>query len=91
MHERNTFGKSGFPFSAATDYVEPKLEDLPGLQEFFRRQIILAWNSRLTSQHVDGVANAVAKLLDASTRASDPRPANAREGYLPQRVEEKVS
>jgi len=88
--KRNTFGQSGFPYSAATDYVQPKMEDLPGLQEFFRRQIILAWNSRLTSQHVDGVANAIAKLLDASGRASDTRPA-ARESYLPERVEEKVS
>ncbi len=89
--KRQTFGKSGYPFSAATDYVEPKLEDLPGLSEFFRRQIILAWNSRLTSQHVDGVASAVAKLLDASKGASDARPSGARESYLPKPVEEKVS
>ena len=88
--KRNTFGTSGFPYSAATDYVPPKIEDLPGLQEFFRRQIILSWNSRLTARHVDGVANAVAKLLDAS-KASDARPTGAREGYLPKRVENRPS
>jgi len=70
--------------------VPPKMEDLPGLQEFFRRQIILSWNSRLTARHVDGVANAVAKLLDAS-KASDARPTGAREGYLPKRVENRPS
>jgi dTDP-4-amino-4,6-dideoxygalactose transaminase/predicted dehydrogenase len=89
--KRNTFGTSGYPFSAAADYVPPRMEDLPGLQEFFRRQIILTWNSRVTARHVDGIANAVAKLLEASGRVGDARPAGAREGYLPKRVENRPS
>jgi dTDP-4-amino-4,6-dideoxygalactose transaminase/predicted dehydrogenase len=68
--KRKTFGQSGFPFSA-TDYVAPKLEDMPGLQEFFHRQIIIAWNSRLTTQHVDAVANAFEKLLRGTTRNAE--------------------
>ena len=75
--------QSGFPFSADRLHVRRSCEDLPGLQEFFRRQIILAWNSRITTQHVDGVASAVAKLLDASGSApATTRPAADRRGYV---------
>jgi len=88
--KRNTFGKSGYPFSAV-DYVPQKIEDLPGLSEFFRRQIIIAWNSRLTSRHVDGVANAVEKLVRASASASEARTPSRREGYLPNPVENRPS
>jgi len=75
--KRRTFGESGYPLSAV-NYTPPKRKDLPGLDEFFRRQIILAWNSRLKPANTDGVAEAVDKLLralghrpDASAR--DPR------------------
>ncbi len=88
--KRKTFGNSGYPFSA-TDYVPQKMEDLPGLQEFFRRQIILAWNSRITTQHVDGVANAVKKLLSAASPSNESRTSGPREGYLPNRVENRPS
>ena len=88
--KRKTYGTSGYPFNA-TDYVPPQMEELPGLQEFFRRQIILSWNSRLTAQHVDGVANAVEKLLRATAPANESRAIGARESYLPQRVEDRPS
>ena len=89
--KRNTFGSSGYPFSA-TDYVTPDIKDFPGLREFFQRQIILMWNSRLTAQHVDGVANAVEKVLRAATPASEPRvPDRREERYIPSPVENRPS
>ena len=84
--KRNTFGQSGYPFSA-TGYTPPKMEDLPGLNEFFRRQIILAWNSRVKARHVDDVANAVDKLLRAITRTAEQRPSTLREAHFGNRVE----
>jgi len=89
--KRNTFGSSGYPYSA-TDYVAPDIKDFPGLREFFQRQIILMWNSRLTAQHVDGVANAVEKVLRAATPASEPRvPDRREERYIPSPVENRPS
>jgi dTDP-4-amino-4,6-dideoxygalactose transaminase len=62
IQKRRTFGNSGYPLSAV-DYTPPKREDLPGLDEFFRRQIIVSWNSRMKTAHVEGIARAVEKLL----------------------------
>ena len=67
--KRNTFGRSGYPFSAV-DYTLPTRADFPGLEEFFRRQIILSWNSRLSSKDIDDTAHAVGKVLAATTRVS---------------------
>jgi len=79
IQKRRTFGSSGYPLSAV-DYTPPKREDLPGLDEFFQRQIIVSWNSRLTGVHVDGIARAVEKLLP--TRAGAPAPENAQTADL---------
>ena len=66
--KRQTFGKSGYPLDAPS-YAAPKLEDFPGLNEFFRRQILLSWNSRITAKHVDHVAEAIDKVLRAASPA----------------------
>jgi perosamine synthetase len=65
--KRKTFGQSGYPFSAV-EYVPPRREDFPGLEEFLRRQIIMEWNSRITSKDIDSAARAIGKLLRAITR-----------------------
>ena len=79
IQKRRTFGSSGYPLSAV-DYTPPKREDLPGLDEFFRRQIIVSWNSRMKTAHVEGIARAVEKLLP--TRAGAPAPENAQTADL---------
>jgi dTDP-4-amino-4,6-dideoxygalactose transaminase/predicted dehydrogenase len=86
--KRNTFGQSGFPFSA-TEYTVPKLEDLPGLQEFLRRQIILAWNSRITPKHVESLAEAFEKIVRAATHSGRHR-APAHESHLANQLEDQT-
>ncbi|MEP7097763.1 MAG: DegT/DnrJ/EryC1/StrS family aminotransferase, partial [Dokdonella sp.] len=86
--KRNTFGQSGFPFSA-TEYTVPKLEDLPGLQEFFRRQIILAWNSRITLKHVESLADAFEKIVRAATHSGAHR-APVRAAHLATQLEDQT-
>ncbi len=88
--KRKTFGDSGYPFSAA-EYSPPKREDFPGLEEFLRRQIILAWNSRLTSRDVDGVARAVEKLVTVITRASERQSGGVQQASLANRYGNRAS
>ena len=81
--KRQTYGKGGYPFSLADNYRMPVRADFPGLEDFLRRQIILSWNSRLTSREAEGVANAVGKVLSAiaGSTATNRVASERREAY----------
>ena len=64
--EQRTFGRSRFPFSAI-DYRPPQRCEFPGLEEFFRRQLIMSWSSRATPAHAGQIAEAVRKVVTAAT------------------------
>jgi len=87
--KHRTYGNSGYPFDAA-GYSQPKREDFPGLEEFFRRQIILAWNSRITPRHVDGVALAIGKLLQSLSRTVRHATSDVAVPYADAALEERV-
>jgi dTDP-4-amino-4,6-dideoxygalactose transaminase/predicted dehydrogenase len=59
-HQR-TYGDSRYPFSAFP-YEPPDLSDFPGLQEFGRRLLFMAWSHNVRPSQVDGIASAVRKV-----------------------------
>jgi len=88
--KRKTFGESGYPLNAV-NYSQPKRDDFPGLEGFFRRQIIVEWNSRITSKHVDGVARAVEKLLRTISAPAEHQVRGVRETYVANHLEDRTS
>ena len=58
--EQRTFGTSRWPFTLArpeaVDYAEARF---PGTFEGLRDILVLPWNERYTTEHVDGIAEAV--------------------------------
>jgi hypothetical protein len=78
--KRQTFGNSGYPLNAP-GYTPPRLEEFPGLREFFQRQILIGWNSRITAKHVDSIAQAIDKVLQAASPAAQDRSRRIIEPY----------
>lgn len=63
--EQRTFGASRWPFTLARpEAVDYRPELFPGTFAYLDRVLVLPWNERLTSEHVD-------RLADAITAASD--------------------
>ncbi len=71
LRNRVTYGTSGFPFSIS-ESPQADAEQMPGLQEFMNRQMIIPWSSRAKRCHVNQIAEAVAKV--AATRVCGPDP-----------------
>lgn len=64
IRDRQTYGRSGYPFSAV-NYQHPRLEEFPGYREFCRRMLLIGWGHQVQSHQVEGIASAVRKALGA--------------------------
>ncbi|MEY2569700.1 MAG: perosamine synthetase, partial [Acidimicrobiaceae bacterium] len=66
FRDQKTLGGSRFPFSLArpeaVDYAE---ERFPGTFAYLESVLVLPWSERLTSEHVDHVANAIVAAVEA--------------------------
>lgn len=66
--ERNTFANSEWPLSdadpATLDYSE---ERYPGTFGFLERILVVPWNERLETEHVDRIASAIIESVNALT------------------------
>ncbi len=65
FREKNTFGRSRFPFTLArpeaVDYAPARF---PGTYKALRDVLVLSWNERFTEEHVDYIADAVLDAAD---------------------------
>jgi dTDP-4-amino-4,6-dideoxygalactose transaminase len=63
FRERNTFGKSKFPFEgphrAGLPSIEYKPEEYPGSYDALEHMLVLPWNENFTEQHVRTIATAL--------------------------------
>lgn len=57
----NTYGHSGYPFSA-TQYRPPQLEEFPGFLEFNSSWFQIGWSSRILPRHVTQISRAIHKV-----------------------------
>lgn len=69
FRERRTFGASQFPFSLARpealDYDPARF---PGTYAALRRMLVLPWNERYTTAHVDHIAATIRRAAAATSR-----------------------
>jgi dTDP-4-amino-4,6-dideoxygalactose transaminase len=67
--EQRTFGRSRWPFTlarpAAVDYAESRF---PGTFQALERVLVLPWNERYTTEHVDHIAGAVRRAAARLSR-----------------------
>jgi len=66
-----TYGVSGFPYSISSQ-PPPKANQMPGLQEFMARQIILTWSSRIQMKTVIQIAQAIEKVTQVNFLQPEP-------------------
>lgn len=60
FREQRTFGRSRFPFTLARpEAVDYDPARFPGTFEALERVLVLPWNERYTSQHIDYIADAI--------------------------------
>jgi len=63
FRDQVTFGKSRFPFTLASEQALNYDESLfPGTFEALSRILVLPWNEKYTTEHVDYIANAVREV-----------------------------
>lgn len=70
LKERNTYGKSQYPFSAV-DCTPPDIRDFPGFREFHERTMMIIWSNRVRTKHARQIGEAFRKVMRAYM-ASDP-------------------
>lgn len=60
IRDRQTFGKSGFPFTLARpESLDYSAERFQGTYDFLRSVLVLPWNERLEEIHVDYIAEQI--------------------------------
>ncbi|HKQ70982.1 MAG TPA: DegT/DnrJ/EryC1/StrS family aminotransferase [Polyangiaceae bacterium] len=63
LRDRNTFGKSHFPYEGEHRKGEPPvvydIADTPGTAEGLATVVVLPWNEKYTKEHVDYIAQAI--------------------------------
>lgn len=68
IHEKQTFGDSGFPFNLARpealDYDRVRF---PGTYKFLNDILVLPWNERYTDTHVDYLAEQIVAVCSAKS------------------------
>ncbi len=66
--ERNTFGKSGWPYTArkaaGLDEVTYDEAEYPGTRQGLARVVVLPWNEQYTDEHVGFIAGAVREVTE---------------------------
>lgn len=66
LAERNTFGKSQFPFKSEFRKNEPEIvynyNDYPGIQEALSTILVLPWNEKYTEKHVAYLAESISEI-----------------------------
>jgi dTDP-4-amino-4,6-dideoxygalactose transaminase len=67
FREQRTFGQSRFPFTLARpEAVDYRSERFPGTTAALDGVLVLPWNERLTEDHVDDMAEAIARACEVS-------------------------
>lgn len=70
FQERRTFGSSQFPFTLARpEVLEYSRERYPKTFEGLEHTLVLPWNEKYTSEHVDYIAASLAEVAGESRRA----------------------
>jgi perosamine synthetase len=71
FQRQRTFGDSRWPFTLArAEAVDYSPDRFPGAYEGLERILVLPWNERYTSQHVQYIADAMAASLSEVRRAA---------------------
>lgn len=69
FREQRTFGSSRWPFTQArSEAVDYSTDLFPGTFEYLSRVLVLPWNERYTSEHVDYIASAIRQSVAALHR-----------------------
>ena len=75
LRDRNTFGKSHFPYEGEHRKGEPPvvydIKDTPGTKEGLATVVVLPWNEKYTNEHVDYIADVIRM---ATTELSKKKP-----------------
>ncbi len=68
FQEKNTFGKSGFPFVGPHRAGLPEIvydpAEYPGTQDALSHVVVLPWNERYTEEHVDYIATNIREVAN---------------------------
>ena len=65
IRDKRTFGKSGFPFSLATEEaIDYSPELFPGTFESLARVLVLPWSERYESRHVEYIADTILNSVE---------------------------
>ena len=72
LRDKNTFGKSRFPFEGphrkGLPPVTYRMEDYPGTQEALNNICVLPWNENYTKEDVEFIANAIRETAETLRR-----------------------
>ncbi len=72
--EQQTFGSSRWPFSLARpEAVDYATDAYPGTFRMLSEALVLPWNERMTDEHVDRLAEAIADAVEATIAGADLR------------------
>ena len=64
FREQRTFGESRWPFTAARpEALDYSKERFPGTYEALEGVLVLPWNERYTTQHIDHLARCIEEVL----------------------------
>ena len=69
--EQRTFGSSGWPFTLARpEAVDHRDELFPGTFQTLDQILVLPWNERFTTEHVDHLAEGLTRAVDQQEQAA---------------------
>jgi perosamine synthetase len=70
FRERNTFGKTQYPYSSLQEPCPIEiLDDYPGCREGLARVLVLPWTERHELEHVDFLADQISRAVERVTTA----------------------
>lgn len=71
FRDQRTFGNSRWPFTLARpEAIDYSAERFPGTFKYLERVLVLPWNERYTTEHVDYISNAVRQCVHQLTEGA---------------------